>query len=114
MLRDAAYYKSGSKRHLQDFLSLLNCFMINGGLDRPAKLNPFQRGLYDFMLLHPTVKIGSMKSAIKRHGWRSGTISSRAAMKKAKARADRNDFREVFEEIASAHGLLPSDISQAA
>jgi hypothetical protein len=97
ILRDAALYKMGSYADLRKFLKLLKAFRVHGILDAPAKLNPFQRGLYDYMKDNPKVSAAEFLRKIRSYS--AGTITSKAAEIACSGRADRNHFRKVFENI---------------
>lgn len=99
MLRDAAQNKNGSEKVLTKFLTILKAFKVNGSLDKSAKLNPFQRGLFDCMMLNPSISASKFVSSIKKVGYSAGTITSKAAMIACNGRADRNHFRKVFEKV---------------
>ena len=101
ILEDVYKYKSGSPAALKKFLNVLKVFKINGTLDCTAKLNPFLRGLYDFMLSRPELSACKIRVMIKRQGKTAGAITSMAAEFACNGRVDRNHFRQVFEKLAN-------------
>lgn len=102
MVRDAAAYKHGNEEQLIKLLSVLKIFKVKGVLDQPAKLNAFQRGLYDFMLLNPDITASEIKRAISAYGYSAGTITSIAAKEACNGRANLNHFRKVFQMLSDS------------